>query len=69
QRVGEQAHAYLDAYVRREQDVVAALFRDARERYTTARPQPRHKRMTACFSALEDAGSENEVLIRGDIQA
>jgi len=59
----------VDAYVRSAADVVAALFRDQRERDATARPQPCHKRMTACFSTLEDAGSEEELLIRGDIQA
>jgi hypothetical protein len=59
----------VDAYVRRAEDVVAALFRDEREQDAPARPQPCHKRMTACFSTLEDAGSENELLIRGDIQA
>ena len=59
----------VDPYVRSAEDVVAALFRDEREQEAIARPQPRHKRMTACFPTLEDAGSEDELLIRGDIQA
>jgi hypothetical protein len=59
----------VDPYVRSAEDVVAALFRDERESDATARPQPCHKRMTACFSTLEEAGSEDELLIRGDIQA
>ena len=59
----------VDPYVRSAEDVVAALFRDERERDTTARPQPCHKRMTACFSTVEEAGSEDELTIRGDIQA
>lgn len=59
----------VDPYVRSAADVVAALFRDERERDATARPQPCHKRMTACFSTLEEAGSEDELLIRGDIRA
>jgi hypothetical protein len=59
----------VDPYVRGAEDVVAALFRDERERDATALPRPCHKRMTACFPSVEDAGSEYELLIRGDIQA
>lgn len=59
----------VDPFARSAEDVLAALFRDEREQDATARPQPCHKRMTACFSSLEDAGSEEEVLIRGDIRA
>ena len=59
----------VDAYVRRAEDVVAALFRDERERDAPARPQPCHKRMTACFPTVAEAGSEDELVIRGDIQA
>jgi hypothetical protein len=54
----------VDPYVRSAEDVVAALFRDERERDATARPKPCHKRMTACFSTVED-----ELLVRGDMQA
>jgi hypothetical protein len=59
----------VDRYVRTAEDVVAALFRDAREQAPPARPRPCHKRMTACFPAVEEAGSEDEMLIRGDIRA
>jgi hypothetical protein len=59
----------VDRYVRTAEDVVAALFRDERESDATARPRPCHKRMTACFPKLEEAGSEDEMLIRGDIRA
>lgn len=59
----------VDRYARSAQDVVAALFRDERERDAAARPKPCHKRMTACFPMLEEAGSEDELLIRGDIRA
>jgi len=59
----------VDRYVRTAEDVVAALFREERERDTPERPRPCHKRMTACFPTLEDAGSEDEMLIRGDIRA
>lgn len=59
----------VDPYVRSAEDVVAALFRDERERDATARPQPCHKRMTACFSTVEEAGSQEEQRIRGDIRA
>ena len=59
----------VDPYVRTADDVVAALFRDQRERDGTARPRPCHKRMTACFPTVEDAGSEDELPIRGDIRA
>ena len=59
----------VDLYVRTAEDVVAALFRDERERDTAARPRPCHKRMTACFSTVEEVGSEDELPIRGDIQA
>lgn len=58
----------VDCYVRDAEDVVAALFRDDRER-DTERPKPCHKRMTACFSRLEGEGSENELRIRGDFRA
>jgi hypothetical protein len=58
----------VDPYVRSAEDVVAALFRDDRER-DAARPEPRHKRMTACFPTVEDEGSEDELRIRGDIRA
>jgi len=59
----------VDPYIRSAEDVVAALFRDERESDATARPQPCHKRMTACFPTVEEAGSEEELLIRGDIRA
>lgn len=59
----------VDPYVRSAEDVVAALFRDEHEPDATARPQPCHKRITACFPAVEETGSEDEVLIRGDIRA
>jgi hypothetical protein len=59
----------VDPYVRSAEDVVAALFRDEREKDATPRPQPCHKRMTACFSTREDVGSEEELRIRGDIRA
>lgn len=59
----------VDRYVRTAEDVVAALFRDERESDATARPRPCHKRMTACFPTVEEAGSEDEMLIRGDIRA
>ncbi len=59
----------VDPYVRTAEDVLAALFRDEPERDAPARPRPCHKRLTACFPTMEDAGSEDELLIRGDIQA
>ena len=59
----------VDAYVRTAEDVLAALFRDDYARDDTARPRPCHKRMTACFPSVEEAGSEDELLIRGDIRA
>lgn len=61
----------VDPYVRTAQDVVAALFRDPRDQDndTPARPKPCHKRMTACFSTLEDEGTDDETRIRGDIHA
>ncbi len=63
----------VDRYVRAAEDVVAALFRDPRDqdkdKDTPARPKPCHKRMTACFSTLEDEGTDDEQRIRGDIRA
>ena len=59
----------VDPYVRTAEDVVAALFRDEQAEDTTARPRPSHKRMTACFPTVEEAGSEDELSIRGDIRA
>ena len=59
----------VDPYVRTAQDVVAALFRDPRDQDGAARPKPCHKRMTACFSTLEDEGTDDEQRIRGDIRA
>jgi hypothetical protein len=59
----------VDPYVRTAEDVVAALFRDERAKDATARPRPCHKRMTACFPTVEEAGSEDELPIRGDIRA
>jgi hypothetical protein len=61
----------VDPYVRTAQDVVAALFRDPREqdKDSPVRPKPCHKRMTACFSTLEDEGTDDETRIRGDIHA
>jgi hypothetical protein len=49
--------------------VVAALFRDERPQPVPSRPRPCHKRITACFSTLADEGTEDELLIRGDIRA
>jgi hypothetical protein len=59
----------VDPYVRSAEDVVAALFREERAREDAARPKPCHKRMTACFPTVEDAGGEEELQIRGDIRA
>ena len=59
----------VDAYVRTAEGVLAALFRDDRARDDTARPRPCHKRITACFPTVEEAGSEDELSIRGDIRA
>jgi hypothetical protein len=63
----------VDPYVRTAEDIVAALFRDQRTEETSQaaapRPRPCHKRMTACFSELADAGTENELRMRGDIRA
>lgn len=61
----------VDPYLRTAEDVVAALFRDPREEPSLAadRPRPCHKRMTACFPTVEDAGGEDELPIRGDIRA
>ena len=61
----------VDPYFRTAQDVVAALFRDPRDKDATAaaRPKPCHKRMTACFPTLEDTGSDDELRIPGDIHA
>ena len=59
----------VDPYVRTPQDVVAALFRDECENSSTARPKPCHKRITACFPTVAEAGTEDELQIRGDILA
>jgi hypothetical protein len=59
----------VDRYVRTAEDVVAALFRDERAKDAGARPRPCHKRMTACFPTVEEAGTEDELPIRGDIRA
>ena len=59
----------VDPYVRTPEDVVAALFRDERPEDTPARPRPCHKRLTACFSGVEEAGTEDALRIRGDFRA
>ena len=59
----------VDPYVRTAEDVVAALFRDPRDEDAAVRPRPCHKRMTAYFPTLEEAGSQDELQIRGDIRA
>lgn len=60
----------VDPYVRTPEDVVAALFRDPRDKdAAAARPKPCHKRMTACFPTLEDVGSDGELRIPGAIHA
>jgi hypothetical protein len=61
----------VDPHVRTAQDVVAALFRDKRPspQESARRPRPCHKRMTACFSTVAEAGSEDELRIRGDVRA
>ena len=63
----------VDTYLRTAEDIVAALFRDHRTKEASQdaapRPRPCHKRMTACFSELADAGTENELRMRGDIRA
>ena len=59
----------VDPYLRTPEEVVAALFRDERPEDTTTRPRPCHKRLTACFSEVEDVGTENELRIRGDFRA
>ena len=63
----------VDPYLRTAEDIVAALFRDQRDEEASEkaapRPRPCHKRMTACFSELADAGTENELRMRGDIRA
>lgn len=61
----------VDRHVRSAADIVAALFRDERPSPAEAsvRPRPCHKRMTACFPELADAGTEDELRIRGDFRA
>jgi len=61
----------VDRHVRTAEDVVAALFRDKRPSLeeSARRPRPCHKRMTACFSTVAEAGSEDELRIRGDVRA
>jgi hypothetical protein len=63
----------VDPYIRTAEDIIAALFRDHRTEESSQeaapRPRPCHKRMTACFSELADAGTENELRMRGDIRA
>ena len=59
----------VDPYVRTPEDVVAALFRDERPEDAPARPRPCHKRLTACFSGVEEAGTEDALRIRGDFRA
>lgn len=61
----------VDRHVRTPEDVVAALFRDERPAAAEKEPRPRpcHKRMTACFSTVAHEGTEDELLLRGDICA
>jgi len=61
----------VDPHVRTAEDVVAALFRDERPETDKKKPRPRpcHKRMTACFSTVADEGTEDEMVLRGDVQA
>jgi hypothetical protein len=61
----------VDPHCRTAEDVVAALFRDKRPspQESAMRPRPCYKRMTACFSTVAEAGSEDELRIRGDLRA
>jgi len=61
----------VDPHVRTADEVVAALFRDERPspEQAASRPRPCHKRMTACFPTVAEAGTEDELRIRGDIRA
>ena len=61
----------VDPHVRTAEDVVASLFRDERPgpQEAASRPRPCHKRMTACFPTVAEAGTEDELRIRGDVRA
>jgi hypothetical protein len=61
----------VDPHIRTPEDVVVALFRDERPspEEPASRPRPCHKRMTACFPTVTDAGTEDESRIRGDMHA
>ncbi len=61
----------VDPHVRGAEDVVAALFREERPspQEAASRPRPCHKRMTACFPTVAEAGTEEETRIRGDVHA
>ncbi|MCA9212899.1 MAG: ISKra4 family transposase, partial [Planctomycetales bacterium] len=70
-RMATVASVYsVDRYYRTPEDVLAALFRDERpDEPTEPRPVPCHKRMTACFPVLAEAGTEDELVLRGDTNA
>ena len=69
-RIATLACVYsVDQHMRSAEEVVATLFRDERVEPSRPRPRPCHKRMTACFSTVADEGTEDELLIRGDIRA
>ncbi len=71
-RMATVASVYsVDRYHRTADDVMAALFRDERpsSASTASRPSPCHKRMTACFPTVEDEGTEDELAVRGDVNA
>ncbi len=67
----------VDPYLRTPKEVLAALFRDRNDhrdkdadvRPKRARPKPCHKRMIACFPTTENANTDNELRIPGDIHA
>ena len=61
----------VDRHVRTAAEVVAALFRDERNRNEDKvdRPRPCHKRMAAFFPTVEDAGTDDELRIPAEIRA
>ena len=60
----------VDRYVRTPEQIVAALFRDEREKGASAidRPRPKFKYLNACFSGIDEDGPET-ISVCGPIKA
>jgi hypothetical protein len=59
----------VDRHMRTAEEIVAALFRDPEGPPSGPRPKPQFKQLRGCFARTYDAGTDDEMVVPGAIEA